>query len=90
MTGQIYTRSAELMEADLGDEIVALHLDEGTCFGFNEVAAWVWRRLAEPATFEQLRDELLDKYDVSPDQCGGELQVLMDDLVAKKLLTRSA
>lgn len=89
MTGQVYKRNADLMEADLGDEIVALHLDEGTCFGFNEVAAWVWRRLAEPATFDQLRDELLEKYDVSADQCGQELRVLVDDLVAKKLLTTS-
>ena len=34
------------MEAELGEELVALDPQAGNCFGFNEVAAWVWRRLA--------------------------------------------
>lgn len=90
MSGPVYKRSADLMEADLGEEIVALHLDQGTCFGFNEVAAWIWRRLEEPATFEQLRDELLDMYDVTSEQCTGELRALLDDLVEKKLVAADA
>jgi len=53
------------MEAELGEELVALDPQAGNCFGFNEVAAWVWRRLAEPASLDQLRDELLKEYDVT-------------------------
>lgn len=90
MSGPIYKRSADLMEADLGEEIVALHLDQGTCFGFNEVAAWIWRRLEQPASFDQLRDELLDLYDVSSDQCTQELRTVLDDLVEKKLVATSS
>lgn len=90
MTGPIYKRNVELMEADLGDELVALHVNRGTCFGFNDVAAWVWRRLAEPATFEQLRDELLEKYDVTVDQCTQDLRILLDDLAEKKLIATSS
>jgi len=75
------------MEADVGDELVALDPDAGTCFGFNEVATWIWRRLAEPATFEQLRDELLEHYEVGADQCAGELKDLLHDLSDKGLVT---
>ena len=75
------------MEAELGDELVALDADNGHCFGFNGVAAWVWRRLADPATFEQLRAGLLDEYDVSDEQCTSELQALLDDLVERGLIT---
>jgi hypothetical protein len=74
------------MEAGIGDELVALDVDRGNCFGFNEVATWVWRRLAEPATFEQLRDELLGEYEVSPDQCSNELQELLDDMAKRGLV----
>ena len=59
-----YQRAKNLMEADVGDEIVALDVDGGTCFGFNDVASSVWRKLAEPMRFEMLRDELLAEYDV--------------------------
>lgn len=83
-----YQRAVELMEAELGEEIVALDVEGGTCFGFNEVASAVWRALSEPHTFDMLRDELLTDYDVGRDQCEAELAQLLDDLTAKGLVTR--
>ena len=44
-----YQRAVDLMEAELGDDIVALDVARGTCFGFNSVASSVWRALAEPS-----------------------------------------
>ena len=87
MSDLVYSRKAELMEADLGDELVALDPERGECFGFNEVATWIWRRLAKPATFEQLRDELLADYEVGSEQCTHDLNDLLDDLSAKGLIT---
>jgi|SRR5689334_1451483 len=81
-----YGRATDLMEANLGDELVALDVQGGNCFGFNGVATSVWRRLAEPLTFDQLRDALLDEYDVSRDECTTELHALLEDLVAKGLV----
>jgi hypothetical protein len=74
------------MEAELGDELVALDAEKGHCFGFNSVATSVWRRLAEPASFDQLRDGLLSEYDVSHEQCTSELQALLDDLLERGLI----
>jgi hypothetical protein len=81
-----YRRATDLMEADLGEELVALDPHKGDCFGFNEVAAWVWRRLAQPADFATLRGELLSEYEVDADQCSTELRALLDDLVARGLV----
>ena len=88
MTGPMYRRSAELMEADIGDELVALDPHSGNCFGFNGVATTIWRNLAEPKSFGQLRDALLSDYDVSAEQCSAELQNVLDDLIEKGLLAR--
>lgn len=76
----VYKRAIDLMEAELGDELVALDPTAGECFGFNNVAASVWRELAQPKNFEQLRDALLDEYEVQPDQCAEELGELLRDL----------
>lgn len=85
-----YRRTVDLMEAELGDELVALDPDAGACFGFNSVATSVWRQLAEPRSFEQLRDALLEEYDVEAEQCASELRELLQDLSDKGLVTAVA
>jgi hypothetical protein len=82
----IYERMVDLKEAALGDEIVALDVDGGTCFGFNTVASSVWRALAEPRSFEALRDGLIEEYEVGRDQCEAELATLLTDLAARGLI----
>ena len=89
VTNPVYCRTAELMEADIGDELVALDAKAGKCFGFNEVATSVWRSLEEPKSFNELRDELLDEYDVVEDQCTRELEELLEDLISKQLIEKS-
>jgi hypothetical protein len=82
----VYRRATETREASVGDGLVTLDADTGDCFGFNEVAAAVWRILATPKSFEELRDALLAEYYVSQEQCSVELQALLDDLVEKRLI----
>jgi hypothetical protein len=82
----VYKRSVDLMEAELGDELVALDPNAGDCFGFNSVATSVWRQLQEPRTFEELRDALLQEYEVDQQRCARELQELLDDMSARGLI----
>ena len=73
----VYERAVALLEAPLGDEIVALEPEGGHCFGFNSVAAAVWRQLSAPQSFAQLKDALLDEFEVSDAQCAAELSELL-------------
>jgi hypothetical protein len=83
----MYERATELMEAELGDELVALEPERGECFGFNSVATFVWQALKQPKSFAQLREALLAEYDVEPEECTRELQALLDDLQTKGLVS---
>jgi len=85
----MYERAVQLLEAELGDELLTLDAQAGECFGFNSVAASVWRRLAKPASFDDLRRALLDEYDVSDEQCTEELQELMQVLVDRGIIRHS-
>jgi len=82
----VYKRSVDLMEAELGDELVALDPRAGTCFGFNSVATSVWRLLEQPKTFEQLQQSLLDEYEVDPAECSQELQRLLSDMSSRGIV----
>lgn len=86
MSEAVYERATELLEADLGDELVALDVEGGTCFGFNSVATGVWRLLASPRSFGELKQALLAQYEVGEEQCEGELRELLGDLVQKGLI----
>ena len=82
----IYERTAALMEAELGDELVGLEPGVGVCYGFNDVAKRVWQLLEQPKSFEAVRTVLLDEYDVAPGRCDSELRELLANLVDKKLI----
>ena len=84
-----YVRAVDLLEADIGNELVALEPEAGNCFGFNEVATVVWRKLAEPRSFDELRDSLVADYDVSTEQCSTELKALLDEMKAQGLVEQA-
>ncbi len=86
MIEKTFERAQELLEAELGDELVALDPIAGECFGFNGVATSVWRLLEKPTTFGQLEQALVAEYDVERVQCTAELSTLLDDLIAKGLV----
>ncbi len=90
MSEALYERATQLLEADLGDELMALDVDGGTCFGFNPVATGVWRHLVSPKSFDELKQTLLAEYDVADQQCDDELRELLDDLVQKGLVRKVA
>jgi hypothetical protein len=84
-----YRRAVELMEAELGDELVALDTARGECFGFNGPAAAVWADLAEPRTFDQLRNTLMERFDVDTATCARDLAELLADLQGRGLVQQS-
>jgi len=81
-----YRRATELMEAEVGDELVALQPDLGVCFGFNSVATEVWKQLDAPKSFDQLKEHLLAGYDVDDRQCASELEQLLAQMEEQGLV----
>ena len=90
MVQSLYQRTVDLLSADVGDEIVALDAHAGHCYGFNSVAASVWRQLEQPRSFDEIKRSLLDEFEVSEEECTADLERLLADLVDKGLLRRTS
>jgi hypothetical protein len=88
MSKAVYERATRLLEADLGDELMALDAEGGNCFGFNSVATGVWRHLTSPKSFDELKEALLAEYEVDGEQCAAELRELLNDLEEKGLVRK--
>ena len=76
----------EQASCNLADEVVILNLKAGVYFGLNPVAARIWNLIREPKTVHEIRDAILEEYDVDAERCEGDLLVLLRDLAAKELI----
>lgn len=73
-------RKSGLIEAEVDGEMVALHVENGTCYGFNGTATRIWGMLDSPKRVSTLRDALLDEYAVDAETCEAQLIDLLREL----------
>lgn len=69
-----------LVEAEVDDEILALSIEQGICYGMNQVGSHVWHLLAKPIQISDLCAALLAKYKVDPDICERQVFDLLEEL----------
>lgn len=77
MTKLLYKLSNKALFTSLGDDIVALNVEDGQCYGMEKVTAEVWRLLAEPTGIDRICDRLLELYEVEPNVCRADVERLV-------------
>ena len=84
----IVTAVKDHVSCDLDGEAVILNVTSGVYYGLNAVGARIWALLQEkPRSIEQLRQVLLDEYDVDAERSEAQLFALLDELESKGLIT---
>jgi len=79
-------RSTALLEAEVDSELVGLHVETGTCYGFNLPATRIWALIEEPKTVSAICDALLDEFEVDLATCQAEVRELLTQLEADGLV----
>ena len=74
------------VSASLEDEAVVLHLKDGCYYGFNPVGARIWNLLEQPRTVGEIRDILLEEYEIQPQPLEEDLQRLLAELAERGLI----
>jgi hypothetical protein len=75
-----------LIQAEVDGELVALHIDNGACYGFNVTATRVWALIESPRRLSEIKDTLLSEYEVDPDTCRAQLIDLLRELESDGLV----
>ncbi|MEI7827901.1 MAG: PqqD family peptide modification chaperone [Euryarchaeota archaeon] len=78
--------SKEQASADLGGEAAILNLKNGVYYGLNPVGARIWNLIQTPRTVREVRDTIIDEYDIDSDRCERDLAVLLQQLVEHDLV----
>ncbi|HEX6377302.1 MAG TPA: PqqD family protein [Allosphingosinicella sp.] len=79
-------RRGEMIETEVDGELVALHVDNGTCYGFNSTATRIWALIEQPRRLSELTEALVREFDVDPATCEAQLKELLDELAADGLV----
>lgn len=77
---------SEVMDRQVGDETVILHLATGTYYGLDPVGARIWELMAADQSLAEIRDQMLQEYAVEADQLEQDLLTLAQDLLAHGLV----
>src|SRR5215210_651526 len=82
----IVVASRDQVSSDLGEEVAILDLKLGVYYGLDEVGARVWELIQEPRVVSDVRDVLIEEYDVAPERCERDLFALLERLAEEGLI----
>lgn len=74
------------VSSDLGGEVAILDLKVGVYYGLDEVGARVWELIQEPRVVGDVRDVLIEEYEVVPERCERDLFALLERLAEEGLI----
>lgn len=82
----VVVATSRMVAADVGEGVVILHLESGSYFTLENVAARVWTLIKEPIAVGEIERVLIEEYEVDAQQCHREVIQLLSDLIDEGLL----
>lgn len=80
-TGSIIIAAKDQVSTDLDGETVILNLESGTYYSLDPVGTRIWSLIQESKTVGEIRDTILEEYEVEPDRCEQDIIALIEQLV---------
>lgn len=68
------------LSTNIDNETVILEKESGKYYGLNTVATYIWEMLDDSRTFAELRDALLEEYDVNRERCENDLKEVLSEM----------
>ena len=78
--------SKDQVSCGLGSESAILNMKDGVYYGLDPIGTQVWNLLQTPRKIGDIREVLLQEYDVEPERCDRDLIALLEDLLRAGLI----
>ncbi len=78
------------ISTDLDGEVVILDTNKGVYYGLDAVGASIWGLIQQPNTLREVRDAILQEYDVDTAVCERDLMALVANLASNSLVSITA
>ncbi len=83
-------RSVSVLWRELDGEAILLNPEEGCSYNLNPVGTLIWKLLDGQHTTADIIAAICEVYEVEPEQASQDVKVLLDDLLANKLIDTSS
>ncbi len=81
-----YMLDPELLYSKIGNEIVLLTVESGKYFKIDEIGSLIWEYIKKPKSISEIKDYLIQDYNVTEDQCVADISSFLDKLISDNLL----
>jgi coenzyme PQQ synthesis protein D (PqqD) len=82
----VVARRDDVIHAEIDQKIVALNLENSTCYGLDPVGSRIWSLLASPIRIGDICTTLLTEYKVEPSTCERRVVDLLEEIRAEGLI----
>lgn len=82
----IVAATTNMVAADIGDEVIMLHLEKGKYFGLGAVGTRIWELLRAPIAVAEIERTLIEEYEVGAEQCHEEVTQFISELLDEGLV----
>ncbi len=76
----------EQVFCELSGEATILNLKNGIYYGLDRVGSRIWTLLQQARRVQEIRDTLLEEYEVTAERCERDLLALLEQLAAEGLI----
>lgn len=85
----LVVRRSGLIEAEVDGALVCLHIDNGSCYGFNPTATRIWRAIDDPKHLSEICSALMTEFKVSREECEEQVLALLENMMGEGLVELS-
>ncbi len=82
-----YSRNQQIIDGELDNNQVMMHIEKGKYFGLNPVGKRIWELIEQPKSFSEIAQCLLTEFDVTEEQCTREVKSFLDKAVECDIVT---
>ncbi len=87
LSGQsVVVAAKDQVYCDLEGEAAILNLANGIYYGLDLIGAQVWTLLQQPRRVAEIRDAVMQEYEVEPERCQSDLLALLERLRTEGLI----
>ncbi len=78
--------SGEQVSSEIDGETVSLNLKSGIYYSLNAVGSRIWQILQESSSVRDIRETIVEEFEVDAERCERDVLRLLSELAAKGLI----
>lgn len=84
-----YSRNEQIIDGELDDNQVMMHLEKGKYFGLDPVGKRIWQLIEQPKDVQEITTILQSEFEVTATQCLEEVQAFLDKAIQYDIIKKS-